>query len=243
MLEKPSYLFVGAGRLARHLCAYFDLLEISYRRWSRQDKISFARATSGCDSIVLCIPDDAIESFIHQEAPALNHKPAWVHCSGNLSTPLAQSAHPLMTFGQNLMTLKEYRSIPFITEAGRADFKTIFPELDNPTYEVKAELKNFYHAWCVLAGNFSTMLWQSFFDTCEKRFDIPRTAAFPYLEKVTQQLQHDTNPLSGPLARGDKNTIKEHLDSLEGEPFKDVYAAFVKTFTALESKEPSHAKH
>tara|TARA_B100000959_G_C14766193_1_gene535521 strand:+ start:115 stop:846 length:732 start_codon:yes stop_codon:yes gene_type:complete len=243
MLEKPPYLFVGDGRLAGHLSAYFNLLSISYKRWSRKEGTDFLKAAKGTSKIILCINDDAIEDFIAQHAPQLEEKIVWIHCSGSLSTPLAQGAHPLMTFGEHTMSVQEYQNIPFITEKGRANFKELFPELKNPTYEVKADLKNFYHAWCVLAGNFSTILWQNFFDVCEKRFEMPRHVAFPYLEKVTEQLQRDATPLTGPLARGDAKTVQGHLDSLEGEPFQDIYAAFVKTFAAINQKDQADAQH
>ena len=237
MHEQPTYLFVGDGRLARHFSAYFDFLRIPYKRWNRQDGTKFLAAAKGTSKIILCINDDAVEKFIEEYAPQLGEDIVWIHCSGSLSTPLAQGAHPLMTFGEHTMSVQEYQNIPFITEAGRSNLKELFPELTNPTYEVKAELKNFYHAWCVLAGNFSTILWQNFFDVCEKRFEMPRHVAFPYLEKVTEQLQRDGAPLTGPLVRGDTKTVQGHLDSLAGEPFQDIYAAFVKTFAALNQKE------
>ena len=78
---------------------------------------------------------------------------------------------------------------------------------------------------------------------CEDRFDMPRSATFPYLERVTQQLQHDEKPLTGPLVRGDKETIAAHLKCLEDEPFQEVYAAFVKSFESLNPKDAPDAKH
>ncbi|MES2963296.1 MAG: DUF2520 domain-containing protein [Bdellovibrionota bacterium] len=57
-----------------------------------------------------------------------------------------------------------------------------------------------------------------------------KTVLIPYLERISKNLT-DAKPnesvLTGPLARGDRSTIESNIDSLEGDPFADVYRAFV----------------
>jgi predicted short-subunit dehydrogenase-like oxidoreductase (DUF2520 family) len=36
--------------------------------------------------------------------------------------------------------------------------------------------------------------------------------------------------LTGPLARGDEETVAANLASLEGDPFHDVYSAFARAY-------------
>ena len=37
-------------------------------------------------------------------------------------------------------------------------------------------------------------------------------------------------PLSGPLSRGDQATLQRNLEALKGDPFEDVYRAFVSAY-------------
>ena len=109
-----------------------------------------------------------------------------------------------MTFGPTLYSFDDYRSIPFVLDAGGRPFTDLFPDLPNPSYVIDAADRPYYHALCVMAGNFSTMLWLKLFDELERRFDIPASAAHPYLARVAANLVADGHQaLTGPLARGD----------------------------------------
>ena len=83
----------------------------------------------------------------------------------------------------------------------------------------------------MLAGNYSTMLWEKLFRELETRFAIPAAAAFPYLAQVTANLQRDPDrALTGPLGRGDADTVRANRSALEGDPFHAVYAAFEEAY-------------
>ena len=98
---------VGSGRVARHFRHYFELLGLPIRTWSRQvSATSPTDALAPCETILILIRDAAIVPFI-ETWPALQEK-RLVHCSGSLVTPLAQGAHPLMTFGQELYELADF---------------------------------------------------------------------------------------------------------------------------------------
>lgn len=221
---------VGDGRVARHLRHYFDLLGLSVCAWSRRTQASSPPdALASCRTVLLLIHDAAIVPFV-DAWPALRKK-RLVHCSGSLVTPAAEGVHPLMTFGPTLYDLADYRVIPFVLDAGGTPFAELFPDLPNPSFTIAAAERPYYHALCVMAGNFSTILWVKLFEELQQRFGIPMSAAYPYLARVAANVMADGGlALTGPLARKDTQAIAANLTALEGDPFHAVYAAFTRTY-------------
>lgn len=235
-IDKPKYLIVGNGRLAKHFLHYFDLLDVSYIQYVRENLNEFVKLSNPSDKsesierILLLIRDDQIENFIHEYKNKISPQLIWIHCSGVLSIEEAESAHPLASFSEVIFDLRFYKSIPFVTEKGRKNFHELFPQLQNFNFEIYKEEKELYHAWCSIAGNFSVILWQRFFHFLENQLTIPAGSAYPYLKSVTQNLMLSKDPLTGPIKRGDSKTIEKHLDQLKGSPLEDVYKSFIKLF-------------
>jgi len=229
-LDARPFGIVGNGRVARHFQHYFSLLGLSVCAWSRRlEGPSPPDALASCRTVLFLIPDAAIVPFI-EAWPALREK-RLVHCSGSLVTPTAEAAHPLMTFGPELYDLADYQVIPFVLDAGGTPFAELLPGLPNPTFSIPAADRPYYHALCVMAGTFSTLLWVKLFDELQRRFDIPPSAAHPYLARVTANVMADASrALTGPLSRGDTDTIASNLHTLDGDPFQAVYAAFVRAY-------------
>ncbi len=221
---------VGNGRVARHFRHYFTLLGLPVSGWSRGGRgPSPPEALASCRTILVLIPDAEIIPFI-DAWPALRKK-RLVHCSGSLITAAAETAHPLMTFGPTLYDLETYRGITFILDGGRPPLSQLLPGLPNPSFTIPAGDRPYYHALCVTAGNFSTMLWVKLFDELQQRFGIPPSAAYPYLGRMAANVMADgADALTGPLVRGDTKTMTANLKALEGDPFHAVYAAFAKVY-------------
>lgn len=230
MGQVPEYAIIGAGRMARHFCHYLHLLNIPYQQWSRKVDPAHTKLEAiidRCNPIVILIHDGAIKSFISQH-PFLQRK-TLVHFSGSLRTELANSAHPLMTFSNELYSLNDYQKIPFVFEKGRLSINELLPGLSNPSFEIPVDLKPFYHAMCVMSGNFTALLWQKFFTELETVFKIPKEMAFPYLKQISLNLQKDSlSALTGPLVRKDQATIQANLQALANDPYQKVYQAFLE---------------
>lgn len=240
---QQSVLLVGNGRLARHFRRYFSILEMPYLTWSRQEQgvQVLAKYLDEVSVVMLLISDAAIESFI-AEHQLLSKSIAVVHCSGSLSIPGVQSAHPLQTFSQADYTLEEYERIPFIVEQGKQDFLALFPLLKNPVYQIDALQKPYYHALCVMANNFSTLLWQHYFERMHNCLGIPPEATKLLLQGTLQNLMSDPdNSLTGPFSRKDFKVVEENLKSLEqrADPMHLVYSAFKQMI--LESDDANHS--
>ena len=228
--DASPFGIVGSGRVARHFRHYFDLLDLSVRTWSRREPSPDPpEALNPCATVLILIRDAEIAAFI-EAWPALQEK-RLVHCSGSLVTPLAEAAHPLMTFGPELYDLADYRAIPFVLDAGGTPLAELLPGVPNPSFMIPAVDRPYYHALCVMAGNFSTMLWVKLFDELQRRFGIPTSAGHPYLTRVMANVMADGDrALTGPLTRGDRGAIATNLKALEGDPFHAVYTAFMRAY-------------
>lgn len=225
----PPFGIVGSGRLARHLRHYLDLLGLPWRAWSRDRPESPETVLADCPTVLVLIRDDAIVPFV-EAWPGLRAG-RLVHCSGSLVTPVADCAHPLMTFGPDLYDLETYRAIPFALDLGGPPLADLLPGLPNPSFTIPAAGRTYYHALCAMAGNFSTLLWQKLFDELETRFGLPASTAHPFLARTAANLASDAGrALTGPLARGDAAAVAAHLDALDGDRFRDIYAAFARAY-------------
>ena len=234
-VNSKTYGIVGAGKTAKHIKYYFQCLNILVKSWSRSDKTLPQDALADCDTILLLIKDSEIESFIKQN-PFLQRKDV-IHFSGSLVIPGIQSTHPLMTFGDHLYCINSYKKMAFVCEKNKTPFKEVFPELENNYYEIDSDIKPFYHSLCVMSGNFTTILWQKFFQELAK-LKIPAEAATIYLDKIVENLKENPEQaLTGPLARKDRTTISKNIESLKGDSFQQIYKSFVEAYNAKELRQ------
>ena len=237
------FLIIGAGRAARHFAHYFRLENLNFETWSRAlNSDDLARKIARCTHALLLINDRAIEDFYNQN-PALS-KRVVLHCSGALKSELIPGAHPLMTFADRLYDLETYQKIFFVYDDGQ-DFNELLPGLKNQSHPLPANQKPFYHALCVMSGNFTTMLWEKVFGDFESKLGLPRNVLFPYLNQTADNLcraSADQSVLTGPIVRDDRLTINSHLAALEGDTYRDVYLAFCEAYhrERRSKKEISH---
>jgi predicted short-subunit dehydrogenase-like oxidoreductase (DUF2520 family) len=245
-VERPDsgpspYGFVGDGRLSRHWRHYFTALGIPWKLWSRSHArsngkpgVSPAEALAGCPLILLAVSDDAIAPVIARlKAEGLADR-TFVHFCGGRTFDGAFGAHPLMSFGVTLYEPAFYRDIPVFVDQDAAhpdpvgEFRMLFPRLPNPCFPLKTEDKAYYHALCALAGGFTAVLWRDFFAAMASRFGAPREALAAYPRRIIENvIASSDGALTGPVARGDTETIGLHLEVLEGTSLEGVYKAFI----------------
>lgn len=253
---------VGNGKVARHMMHYFASVGQPYTHWFRQTKSSpvsgdhsnakpsrlasykqqlrhLFQLNSSVDTqlgsapiVLLLIPDDQIQQFIASNPSIKNKK--LVHFSGSLNIEGAVGCHPLMTFGPDLYDENEYTKIPFVVDEG-VDFKSLFPLFTNPVHHIKLEDKARYHAYCVMAGNFSQMMWQAIGREMQ-RINLPTDVMSAYLLQNTKNfIQNPELSATGPFVRGDLKTIAKHQVALAAHPFAEVYQAFFNLNREYES--------
>ncbi|WP_395374313.1 DUF2520 domain-containing protein [Marinicella sp. W31] len=232
-----KYTIIGGGRVARHMAHYFDLHKISYESWSRDNDSSVNTysikdaalrlqcALNQADMVLLLIKDDAIPELI-QQYPFLREK-FLLHFSGALKVEGVVGCHPLMTFGDQLYALETYHNIPFVVDEGH-EFRYLFPALPNPSVNLSVESKAYYHSLCVMAGNFAQTLWREVGMQFEQVLGIDQAFLFPYLKQNMLNFAADpANSATGPIARGDVNTIQKHLDVLKDNQLEAIYKSFL----------------
>ena len=84
---------------------------------------------------------------------------------------------------------------------------------------------------CVMAGNFSQILWKGVSDRFEQQLGLPTETLHPYLKQLaTNFSQSPETALTGPLARNDMPTIERNLNALNNDPMQDLYRAFVEYY-------------
>jgi hypothetical protein len=235
------WLLVGDGRLARHLTFYFSELGIAHGHWSRRQGWIGTRPTApwpiaitGFDRVLLAIRDDALSAFVSKCRTSASQP--WIHFSGSRVIDGAWSAHPLCTFGPELYEPGLYSTVPFVIEQTGPGFDSLLPGLPNRSAAIPAEDKALYHALCVAAGNFTTLLWQRFFAEIRDRWQLEADWGWPYLERTARNLQSSDSAaaLTGPLARRDANTIEQNLHALESAGLNDL-ARLYSVFADMQS--------
>jgi predicted short-subunit dehydrogenase-like oxidoreductase (DUF2520 family) len=228
MSKKPfeSYALLGSGRLARHLHFYLKSLNLPLLMWSRDNDPRFnsfqdvdgderlAKVLDAGTHVLLAVKDAAIPELSARVSPVHTA----VHFSGALRVPFVNSCHPLMTFGEEIEQLEWYRSIPFVIDEG-ADFGELLPGLPNPHFTLNPSRRSYYHALCSLAGNSTFLLWQQIGDEFERNLGLPRGLLAPFLHQVVaNSSRYNEANFTGPVARGDWDVVKAHLDSLHQRP-------------------------
>jgi hypothetical protein len=210
--EQANIVLIGDGRLARHLRRYFDQLKLNHEIWSRRMEAEE------------CCP--ALDARPFRRARAFGDQRR-VHFSGRLASSLAIGAHPMFSFAGTFYDRELYERIPFVIDQGSSPLASLIPGLPNPCFFIEPEQRERYHALCVLAGNFTTLVWRKLFFELDAELGMPRRQALPYLESIMRGLAGTGAPLSGPLSRGDQATLQRNLAALKGDPFEQVYGAFV----------------
>jgi len=231
----PNYLIIGDGKLAKHFSFYFKKLNLQIATWSRKKNSAknLLRKVDSATHVLLAINDSNIDSFYRKldskKIAGFKNK-IFIHFSGALSFKNIFAAHPLMTFGSRLYSLKEYKKIHFVIEdvnSKNFNLSSILPGLKNSYSLLSSDKKTYYHAQCVIGGNFPHILWKNSLLRLTQ-MKVPKEVVYSYFQRNLDNFILDSdNSLTGPLARKDVKTIKEHLKSFNSAQEKKLYRAFV----------------
>jgi predicted short-subunit dehydrogenase-like oxidoreductase (DUF2520 family) len=225
---------------------------ISLRKARRVAKRVGARALAGlarvdADLFWFCVPD----SEIARTADGFASKISWkgkiaLHSSGALAGDeldslrkvgaSVASVHPLMTFVHG--SRPRLARVPFAIEGDAAAMRVarrIVRGLGGKPYSIRKQDKAAYHAW----GTFASPMLTALLATTEKvagLADVNRRDAVRRMMPILQQTLANyaeyggPNAFSGPIIRGDVDTVQRHLQVLRGEPAaRDVYAALARS--------------
>ncbi|MGZ3723410.1 MAG: DUF2520 domain-containing protein [Bdellovibrionales bacterium] len=231
-----SYALLGSGRVARHFQFYIKTLRLPVLLWSRDGNPEFnsfsepeaqarlAQVVGESSHVLFAVSDRAIEEV---SAPYLNTGKTLVHFSGAARIANVHAAHPLMTFAAPLENPDWYLRIPFVIDEGQ-NLAELLPGLGNPSFALAPSLRPLYHALASLAGNSSFLLWQNIGNEFEDTLGLPRAALAPFLHQVVENaVRGARGGFTGPVARGDWQTVSKHLKALHHTPLAESYRDFL----------------
>src|SRR5208337_2246977 len=191
----------------------------------------------------------AARALVHKKPKVQNKVRFALHSSGALASreldPLRKAGaavaavHPLMTFvaGRHRSEHPSMKGVPFAIEGDGAATRVarrIVHELGGVSFSLPASHKAAYHAWATM----TSPLLVAFLVTLEEaaraaglsRQDARRKS----LPIITQTLANysrfgPAQSFSGPLIRGDADTVARHLAVLEDHPgAREVYVALAR---------------
>ena len=190
-----------------------------------------------------CVPDAAIAAAAQSLAGQIEWKGrVAVHSSGALgSDELAvlrrrgaavASVHPLMTFVRR--SRPSLAGVPFAIEGDVAAVRAagrVVEDLGGLAYSIRKKDKSAYHAW----GTFASPLFTALLATTEEvatLAGVSRKAARQRMIPILLQTLANyasfgaAGAFSGPIVRGDVDTVKRHLRVLRGSgAAREVYVA------------------
>lgn len=191
----------------------------------------------------LCVPDSQIADAAELLAANLDgKKQVALHSSGALISDelvslrrrgaAVASVHPLMTFVRR--SRPRLAGVPFAIEGDAAAVRVarqIVRDLGGQAYPIHKTEKAAYHAW----GTFASPLFTALLATTERvapSAGVPPKAARRRMIPILMQTLANYAALgaragfSGPIVRGDVDTVRRHLDGLRSNPTaRDVYRA------------------
>jgi predicted short-subunit dehydrogenase-like oxidoreductase (DUF2520 family) len=210
-----SATIIGSGRVGSAVAA-------------RLGERGVAVAPDG-EVVVICVPDDSIADVAAGLAPG----PWVVHVSG--ATPLAAldpharrfSVHPLQTFTRARGPEQldgAWAAVTAETDEARASGFWLAETLGLRPFELDDAARPLYHAGAAIASNYLVTLHTVAADLF-RAAGAPSEALVPLMQRTIE----NGFELTGPLERGDRETVEAHRRAIraarpELEPLYDVLA-------------------
>jgi len=177
---------------------------------------------------LLCVPDRAIA----EAARSIEAGPWVAHVSGG--TPLAAldphvrrfSVHPLQTLVKSRGPEQldgAWGAVTGEDDEARAQALWLAETLGLRPFPLADDRRALYHAGAAIASNFLVTLYRVASSLLEEA-GAPPEALVPLMERTIE----NGFELTGPVARGDWETIDRHRAALHGSGFEQAYDALVE---------------
>jgi predicted short-subunit dehydrogenase-like oxidoreductase (DUF2520 family) len=212
---------IGAGRVGSAVSARLGERGVELR-------------DDGAELVLLCVPDRAIAEVAGGIAPG-----PWIaHVSG--ATPLSAldpherrlSVHPLQTFTRARGPEQldgAWAAVTAESEAGRALGFELAETLGLRPFALADEAKPLYHAGAAIASNYLVTLRRAAGALLEAA-GAPPEALDPLMKRTID----NGFELTGPIARGDWETVEAHLRAIRAEApaLEPMYRALAEVTSA-----------
>lgn len=217
---------------------------------SAENALSFIGEGTACHSMrqfkssdiyLLATPDDQIETLCQQLAEQAPPKVGSLvmHCSGlhasdSLSTVKSlgcyiASMHPIFAFSNPARDVHHFAGAYCSFEGDAGALERISPLIERiggQLFSVEKKYKTLYHAASVFASNYLVTL-SAVAENCYKKSGLPDNLAkvlvYSLMEQSLNKIKGayvSSKTLTGPIQRGDKESLKKHLEVLR--PFSNL---------------------
>ena len=221
--EAPIVI-VGRGRVGASLAEAIESSGLPVRTAAGTD---VASAAVGATALFLCVPDGAIADVCTDAAEAEPMPKLVAHVSGATTlgalAPAAErgaatfSLHPLQSFAEERTALQGVPAAVAGSDAEAAAFASELAErLGMRPFRVDEERRAAYHAAASVASNFLVALEESAAELLERAGveDARELLAPLVLRTAANWSERGGEALTGPIARGDRETIERHREAL-----------------------------
>jgi predicted short-subunit dehydrogenase-like oxidoreductase (DUF2520 family) len=181
------------------------------------------------------------------------------HCSGALSSSIWEipdnvkigvaSVHPIQSFVRSHVSVDNLTHFHCAIEgdiAATTILSELFELIGATLHKVDLETKSLYHAGTVMASNYLVSLLelsQIMLQTAGIKQDKKHNLLQPLIEQTLSNYLNSDAPkaLTGPISRGDVDTIKSHLLALESqsEIWRDIYIGLGRVTLDIAVKQGS----
>ncbi len=197
--------------------------------------ISLEELIKESDVILITTPDSEIKGIWNEIKELSIYNKLICHCSGLLSSETFSdiskfgaypySIHPMFAISDKYNSYKNF-SKAFITIEGNEKYinelKNIFINLGNQVKIIDKKNKSLYHLASVMSSNMVLGLIDNsinYLKQCGFSEELAIDALYPLILNNIENIKNSgtVNSLTGPLERGDLETIKSHMSCLNKE--------------------------
>jgi predicted short-subunit dehydrogenase-like oxidoreductase (DUF2520 family) len=240
-----SVFFIGSGRIAAHLAEAFSKTDIELKGvhsktpthaqiFADKFQIPFfeniQQIPKDADVYILAVNDDQIEVVSSQ----ISVNGIVTHCSGLKDINSIQGSEnkavmwPLQSFSKDKKL--NFKEIPILLEANSDEnyriIEALSERISHKLIECSSEKRKYYHLAAVFVNNFSNHLFVQAEEILSQQ-NLNYKLLLPLMIESIEKLNYlsPKEAQTGPAARGDESTMKNHLDLLsENKTAKDIYS-------------------
>lgn len=197
------------------------------------------------DITFICSGDDQISVIVEQlvSNKLVRANSIVAHCSGALSSSILAplktldcklaSIHPLKSFN-NSLTEDAFAGCNCVVEGDNVAQEVLtelFQAMNANIYSIKPESKTVYHAAAVIASNYLVTLAataKNLFAEAAIPLDLAKSFTTNIMQGTLNNIKNEkevNDALTGPLLRGDVNTLSNHLNALHNPTVNSLYRA------------------
>lgn len=254
--------FIGAGKAGLSLASYFEKCgeEICgfYSPHTVSDKFKmFDNADMAADAgelVIISVNDDSIANVWNKLDKSKLYDKTVCHLSGSLTSHIFNgdhavsrcSMHPMLAFSSSDTGFDNIKSAFFTLEGDNDAVETLgnlLKRCGNEYKIINADSKAAYHAAACFVSNFMTAVCAEGFsilkENCGFSDDEILKAMAPLISVNAENIckKGIKNSLTGPVSRGDADTVRKHLKVLSGRK-KHIY----KILSSVLAEESGHAE-